>query len=108
MPLFSIRSVIELAPRPQGKAEHLYEERITLWRAADANEAIARAEREARVYAKGERGPLPLFQAFALYDDVTFSGESVEVFSLIRESDLLPAQYLDSFFDTGGEKSQHE
>jgi len=108
MPLFGIRSVIELAPRPQGKAKHLYEERITVWRAPDINEAIARAEREARVYAKGERGPLPLFQAYSLYDDVTFTGDSVEVFSLIRESDLLPAKYLDTFFDTGKEKSQHE
>jgi hypothetical protein len=108
MPLFGIRSVIELAPRPLGKAKHLYEERITLWRAVDANAAIACAEREARAYAKGERGPLPLFQAYALYDDVAFTGDSVEVFSLIRESDLLPARYLETFFDTGREKTQHE
>jgi hypothetical protein len=31
------------------------------------------------------------------------SGSGVEVFSLIRDSDLPPKEYLDQFFDTGTE-----
>jgi len=33
-------------------------------------------------------------------------GHGVEVFSLLRESDLPPEPYIDSFFDTGTEREQ--
>jgi hypothetical protein len=107
MPLFSVRSFIQLAPRPQVLGKHLYEERVTLWRATDANEAIRRAEAETREYAIEEIGVLPLFQAFELYDEVTFDGNSAEVFSLIRASELSPKQYLGTFFDTGMERQKN-
>ncbi|MER5637269.1 hypothetical protein ABT095_09955 [Kitasatospora sp. NPDC002227] len=78
-----------------------YEERITLWQAASAEEAIALAEAEALTYAadNGFRY-LELAQSYHLYDT---PGQGAEVFSLLRDSGLEPEQYLDAYFDTGGE-----
>ncbi|WP_042425925.1 hypothetical protein [Streptacidiphilus anmyonensis] len=79
-----------------------YEERITLWRAGSLGEAIALAEEEAAAYAGGNGlVPLGLAQAYAIPADRIASG--AEVFSLLRDSELGPEQYLDAFFDTGRE-----
>jgi hypothetical protein len=32
--------------------------------------------------------------------------DGAEVFSLMRDSQLAPAEYLDAFFDTGSERQQ--
>ena len=84
-----------------------YEERITLWRAASDDEAIALAEDEARNHAQTiEASPdiyLGLAQSYRLADE---PGVGAEVFSLLRTSDLAPEQYLDTFFDSGGEKQR--
>jgi hypothetical protein len=84
---------------------HAYEERVTLWRANDIDEAIAQAEAEALDYAAIlEDAPdeyLGLAQAYALSDAPNQDG--AEVFSLIRDSTLDPETYLDTFFDTGRE-----
>lgn len=79
-----------------------YEERITLWRAASAAQAIELAGREARDYAR-DNGleHLNFAQAFALTGDRITQG--TEVFSLLRNSNLMPEPYLDTFFDTGAE-----
>jgi hypothetical protein len=107
MPLFGVRTVIQLPPDPRGKGMHLYEERVTLFRAADSNEAIRSAEAEIAVYVADGGVALPFFQSFELYDDVAFSGNSVEVFSLIRDSSLAPTKYIDAFFDTGTEHQKN-
>lgn len=88
----------------QAEPSHRYEERITLWRAASIDEAIALAETEAEDYAKtvvGAPGPyLGLAQGCELEDE---PGHGAEVFSLMRSSDLDSTVYLDTFFDTGRE-----
>lgn len=83
--------------------EQLYEERITLWRAGSAEEAIALAEEEALDYAGDEDEYLELAQAFRLYDA---PGHGAEVFSLMRSSAMEPDAYLDTYFDTGSERAQ--
>ena len=75
------------------------------------------AEAEANEYAQAQRfAYLGLAQAFSMLGDEVVDGhvtgastitEGTEVFSLIRESDLQPPQYLDSFFDTGRERQGH-
>ena len=85
------------------KNEDAYEERITVWEAASAEEAIARAESEAAEYAWEGTEPLSLYQSFEL-DEAPRDG--AEVFSLIRRSELPPSQYLDAFFSTGSELEQ--
>ncbi len=82
--------------------ESTYEERITLWRAADFDEAIALAEAEAIEYASMvETRYLDYAEAYHLFDDV---GHGAEVFSQMRDSSLSPDDYVERFFDTGAER----
>jgi len=64
------------------------------------------ARNELEEYADKEDEPLDLFQAFWLYDEISIPEQGMEVFSLMRDSDLPPREYLDSFFDTGSERTQ--
>jgi hypothetical protein len=82
----------------------LYEERLTLWQAASADGAIARAEEEARTYA-ADNGLhyLELAQCYRLPVEGR-PGDGDEVFSLLRESPLDEDAYLDRHFDTGRER----
>ena len=84
----------------------MYEERITLWMARDFDEAIARAEEDAREYAD-EIGLsyLGLAQCYLVAET---PGDGAEVFSLIRDSDLAPQDYVTKYFDTGREHQQAE
>lgn len=95
---FSVRHVIQ--------NNDSFEERITLWEASSADEAIAKAETEAAEHVAMLGEPfklLDLFQGFELFSPL---GDGVEVFSLIRDSDLDADEYVDSFFDTGTEYQQ--
>ena len=84
-----------------------FEERVTLWHAESFDEAIAMAENEAADYAENVGGKyLGLAQAYHLAENFPTSG--VEVFSLMRESDLDPEDYLSCFFDTGTERQQRD
>jgi hypothetical protein len=94
---FGVRCIIQLA-------DGAYEERVTLWRAPDSDEALARAEAEATDYAADNDGRyLGLAQGFELFDE---PGDGAEVFSLTRVSGLEPDDYLDAFFDTGDEQQE--
>lgn len=85
--------------------KHLYEERITVWIATDIDESIEAAEEEALRYAENICATyLELAQAFYCFTVLKDSG--IEVYSLLRESDLEPSEYLDAFFDTGHERQQ--
>jgi len=85
----------------------VYEERITLWLAASAEEAIERAEVEAIEYAGAiEESPdtyLGIAQSYRLADT---PGDGAEAFSLMRSSVLETDEYLDAFFDTGTERQK--
>nr|WP_281371668.1 DUF4288 domain-containing protein [Petropleomorpha daqingensis] len=86
-------------------AERTFEERVTLWRAESHDEAIDRAETEARDYATALALAeyVGLAQSYQLPDA---PDDGVEVFSLLRDSDLAPSDYLDAFFDTGTKRQQ--
>jgi hypothetical protein len=81
--------------------EAAYEERITLWQAATAEDAIELAEADAEEYAEilGSEY-VGLAQSYRLSD---VPGHGAEIFSLIRRSTLDPSDYVDRFFDTGTE-----
>lgn len=82
-----------------------FEERLTLWRAESLDNAIEMAEAEAEQYAEANGLEyLRLAQAYALTPGIE-PDNGVEVFSLLRDSDLPPANYLTAFFDTGREHS---
>lgn len=104
MESFSVRCVLLWDRRDDQKLDYLYEERITLWQAEGIDTAIELAESEARSNAEDSSEYLGYSEAFALIEPVNASG--VEVFSLLRESNLPPRAYLDAFFDTGRERQQ--
>jgi hypothetical protein len=80
----------------------VYEERVTLWRTDSFGSAIALAETEAAEYGEAlGHSYCGLAQSYALADETP--GHGCEVFSLIRESELEPNEYLSRFFDTGAE-----
>ncbi len=104
MPSFSTRTVFHCDGCPR-KKKYAYEERITVWNAKSESAAIRKAEAEAKRYAKAsESRYLDYLQSYWLFEDVAIDG--VEVFSLIRESDLPPKKYIDRYFDTGHEKQR--
>ena len=84
-----------------------YEERVTLWRAHSLDEALVRSEFEAERYAtQSGTEYLGFAQAYVIGDD-GMPADGAEVFSLLRDSDLMPDDYLATFFDTGAEHTQH-
>jgi hypothetical protein len=86
--------------------DNLYEERIIVLKASSFDEAISEAEKEANEYADPESGTIYLefVNVFKLYEkDIE---HRTEVYSLMRESNLKPKNYLDTFFDTGTEKTK--
>jgi hypothetical protein len=95
--------VIRWAPRSGQQKKFLYEERITAWNSDTIKTAIDEAEKEAREYAGEGAEALDLFQGYWLFDEVDVIPQGTEVFSMLRESDLEPSDYLDAFFDTGAE-----
>ncbi len=104
--VFRARSCAASGPPELADGESVYEERITLWRADSADEAIERAEAEAHVYASRRATEyLDMAQSYRLADE---PGEAAEVFSLLRRSTLAADPYLDTFFDTGTEYEQSD
>ena len=86
-------------PQDLGPGEHAYEERITLWFAASADEAIELAEDDADDYAHSVGAEYTgLAQSYWLEEE---PGQGGVAFSLMRKSQLEPDAYIDSFFDTG-------
>jgi hypothetical protein len=104
---FSVRCVFEIQPANHQAGElRTYEERVTLWQADSLDDAIALAEEEAQQYERRfdvHDRYLGLAQAFEIADE---PGHGVEIFSLLRDSELSPATYLDTYFDTGTEYQQ--
>ena len=92
---FAVRCII------RDKNRSSYEERIVIVRAADMKSAVEKAEADAQEYAKDLTCEyINYADAFHIFDSI---GAAAEVFSLIRESDLEPDDYIDHFFDTGKE-----
>jgi len=88
-------------PRDLSPGDHAYEERVTLWFAGSADEAIELAEKDADDYAASTGCEYTgLAQSYWLEGE---PGHGEVAFSLVRKSNLGPDSYIDSFFDTGSE-----
>ena len=105
---YSVRCIFTVDWPPEAIGE-TYEERITIWRARSAEEAIARAQAEALEYAAAiDESPSTYFglaQCYRLADELA---DGAEVFSLMRDSKLEPEEYLDTFFDSGHERHRNQ
>ena len=102
---FRVRCIYKWPLRPDIRKKHLYEERITLWKAVNIDESIKFAEEEAELYAKEiDAEYLGIAQAYHMFEEIDLS--VIEAFSLLRDSDLEPDDYLDTFYDTGNERQK--
>ncbi|GAA5118868.1 hypothetical protein JIN84_22525 [Luteolibacter yonseiensis] len=102
---YSVRCIFEVPKEHSNKSAFLYEERITIWRAKDIDEAIDKAAEEAEIYADSNSlSYTGLAQAYWMFTKTDLDG--VEVFSLMRESGLKTDDYLDAFFSTGNERQK--
>ena len=102
---YSVRCLFEWVQWSEKAKKHLYEERITVWRAPDFDTAIERAEAEAAAYAASICAQY-LELAHGYRCDHLGESHGAELFSLLRESDLGPSDYLDAHFDTGHERQR--
>jgi Domain of unknown function (DUF4288) len=89
-----------------GTPKMVFEERIVLFQTADFDDAIAKAEAEASEYCgmNNDTVYLGFVNVFHLFDEMV--GHGIEVYSLMRESDLSEKDYLDHFYDNGKERRQ--
>jgi hypothetical protein len=103
MSWFGVRAVFVFEDGLGDRRAATYEERLTLWQAADGGAATALAEADALDYARCLDGCVftGLLQAYELPED---PGHGAEVFSLMRDSALPTEKYLSTFFDTGRER----
>lgn len=102
MESFSVRCIFKWVSKADQVLKYLYEERITLWQAESLEQAIELAENEALEYSDESCEFLGLSQGYAMFELVQANG--IEVFSLLRESNLEPELYLKSFFESGSER----
>ena len=86
------------------EGEHLYEERVTLLRARDLADALARGEALAQEYARGREGIeyLGFIDVYEISDDI---GDGAEVYSLLRTSPLDARQFVTRYHDDGTQHS---
>jgi len=84
----------------------IFEERVCVYKTSSLDEAFEKAKAEAHEYVdtlSSDEQPcvfLGLFQSYYISEEVE---SGVEVFSLMRESELGDEEYLSHFFDTGRE-----
>jgi len=100
---FSARTVFEHDKPGDG----LFEERIVLLRAADFEEALARAE-AAFLRGEGQAEIEELRNTLALADQIGGTVERPDLELLMRDSDLPADQYIDRFYTTGDERSDDD
>jgi hypothetical protein len=103
---FSAKTIYKHHRVEAGTPKVVFEERVVLFQAASFDDAIARAETEAREYcgSSGETVYLEFVDVYHLFD--ASIGHRTEIYSLMRESTLPDKDYLDTFYDTGQERSQ--
>ncbi|HEY3506428.1 MAG TPA: DUF4288 domain-containing protein [Actinocatenispora sp.] len=101
---YAVRSVVKWSDDENDVSR--YEERIVIFQADSFETATRMAEEEAEEYAKDivQGESLGLYQAFEISESFE---DGSELFSLVRDSDLAPEEYLDHFFDTGRERQRH-
>lgn len=101
---YGARTLYDSYPDKQSETK-IYEERIVVLQATSFDEAIQRAEKEAKTYAnEAQMKYLGFVNVYQIADESIENGS--EVYSLMRESKLTPSKYIDTFYETGSEKTK--
>ena len=106
-PWYGVKCVFIHHDLKKRNGQNNYEERIVLVHADSFEEAIDKAEKEAKQYCEDLDGAaeyLELCNAFRIEEHKIEDG--TEIYSLITKSDLNPKEYLKIHHDTGGEFTQ--
>lgn len=103
-PWYGAKCIFRHNDRTEGD-RYMYEERVILLKAENMDEAIIRAENEAKQYAADLPGCeyTEFVNVFHLFDETIEDG--TEVYSLMRQNKLDKDEYLDTFYDTGLERT---
>jgi hypothetical protein len=103
---YCVRCIFDLGPSRDAEGITSYEERLVLVQAESFEQAIHKAEEDAKEYAGQDDAYIGCAQAYRLFAEHVENGfrSGTEVFSLIRDSDLAREDYINAFFDTGYEK----
>ncbi|MCL2641536.1 MAG: DUF4288 domain-containing protein [Phycisphaerales bacterium] len=89
---------------PKSKKK-VYEERVVVFRAKSAEEAIDLAEEEAREYAAGLKGVRYLNYVMVYIMSETVIRPGMEVYSLMRQMDLKPRAFMGRYHDAKSERA---
>ena len=86
------------------EGEQLYEERISLLRARDLDDALARGEVIAQKYARELEGIeyLGFIDVYQISDEIL---DGAEVYSILRSSPLDSREFVRRYYDDGSEHS---
>jgi len=103
-PWYGAKCIFRHTNLPAEGGASVYEERIVLIRASSVEDALRMAEREAKVYATDGIEYLGFVDLYHLATDRV--GDGTELYSLMRTSPLKPRDYLNRFYDSGGEHSK--
>jgi len=86
---------------PGDQGGSCYEERIVLIRAVTVDEALRRAEREARRYARGQKAVDFLGYLAVFHLDGDAMEEGLEVYSILRWIALSKRDFVRRYYDDG-------
>jgi len=102
-PWYAVKCIFSHPSRAREKEGHLYEERITLWKANSWNEAFEKAKEEAKKYEEEDCIFIKALEAFHLFDQKV--GNGTEVWSVMRSSHFDAETYMKTFCMSGHERS---
>ncbi len=107
MSWYSAKCVFRHGPMAGDPGRFVYEERVIVLLANDLNEAVRRAEEEAKEYAASleEVEYTGFVAAYDIGEDEI--SDVSEVYSILRNSDLETNAFLDRYYDDGTERTQH-
>jgi hypothetical protein len=105
-PWYAAKCIFRHSSLPAEEGAFVYEERVLLVRAASIDDAMAKAETEARHYGSDGIEYLGFVDVYHLFAESL--GDHTEAYSLMRSSTLAPTDYLNRFHDTGTEHSKNE
>jgi hypothetical protein len=105
-PWYAVRCLFDHQGRRKDGEDHLFEERITLWRAISYDDAFLKAEVEARRYA-GENDCVfvCVSDGFHLFDETPQEGS--EIFSTMRGSNMTAEMYQMTYCCSPLDRSQN-
>ncbi len=101
---YSAKTVYRHRLVQEGVTKKVFEERVVLFHAANFEDAIAKAEIEAKRYCSAVENVVSLDFASVYYFPEETVGNGSEIYSLMRDSNLSDMEYLSRFHEDGHER----